>query len=200
MLRYPRREPSDEPIATRLRELAAQRRRWGRRKLIVLLRREGNRDNHKRVHRIYKMQRLQVARRPRRAIMLFVWAKRPRARLRPDNDAPVEPSNLRQHTVSRFDVCLGRDPVAGAPKRRLPSLVKNTRLQRIPRGLHSDGRSAAVIHLKLVVPRCLGPSAFFRPASRQRTTLKSERGWRHDLPVADTTRLPNPELSVSAGG
>lgn len=68
MLRYPRRGPSDEPIATRLRELAAQRRRWGRRKLIVLLRREGHRDNHKRIHRIYKTQRLQVAKRPRRRI------------------------------------------------------------------------------------------------------------------------------------
>lgn len=68
MLRYSRRGPSDEPIATRLRELAAQRRRWGRRKLIVLLRREGHDDNHKRIHRIYKTLRLQVARRPRKRI------------------------------------------------------------------------------------------------------------------------------------
>lgn len=68
MLRYPRRALSDEPIATRLRELAAQRRRWGRRKLMVLLHREGHKDNHKRIHRIYKAHKLQVRSRPRRRI------------------------------------------------------------------------------------------------------------------------------------
>jgi len=68
MLRYQRHERSDEPIATRLREFAAQRRRWGRRKLAVLLRREGFKDNHKRIHRIYQACQLQVRKRVRRRI------------------------------------------------------------------------------------------------------------------------------------
>jgi len=68
MLRYRRKDRTDEPIATRLRELAAQRRRWGRRKLIVLLRRDGHRDNHKRIHRIYQACQLQVGKRVRRRI------------------------------------------------------------------------------------------------------------------------------------
>ena len=68
MLRYRRRERDDEPIATRLRELAALRRRWGRRRLIVLLRREGCAANWKRIHRIYCTHGLQVRKRIRKRI------------------------------------------------------------------------------------------------------------------------------------
>jgi putative transposase len=46
-----------------LRELAAQRRRFGYRRLHILLAREGIRLNHKRLFRIYREERLTVRRR-----------------------------------------------------------------------------------------------------------------------------------------
>jgi hypothetical protein len=46
----------------RLRELAAIRRRFGYRRLHVLLRREGIIINHKKLRRLYREERLQVRR------------------------------------------------------------------------------------------------------------------------------------------
>ena len=42
----------------RLRELAAERRRFGYRRLLILLRREGMTLNHKRLFRTYREERL----------------------------------------------------------------------------------------------------------------------------------------------
>ncbi len=44
----------DEPLRTRLVELAREKPRFGYRRLHVLLRRNGERVNHKRVHRVYR--------------------------------------------------------------------------------------------------------------------------------------------------
>ncbi len=48
-----KRSQENEQIRIRLRELADQRRRWGYRRLHVLLKREGWQVNVKRVYRIY---------------------------------------------------------------------------------------------------------------------------------------------------
>lgn len=56
----------DTTLRVRLRELAAQRRRWGYRRLRVLLLREGMVVNHKRVYRIYREEGLSVRRRKRK--------------------------------------------------------------------------------------------------------------------------------------
>jgi putative transposase len=54
-IRYQRRcRGDDEALQTRLRELAAQRPRFGYRRLHVLLRRAGIVVNHKRVERLYR--------------------------------------------------------------------------------------------------------------------------------------------------
>jgi putative transposase len=45
-VRYRSRRPDDSAVRTRLRELAAVRRRFGYRRLHVLLRREGTHMNH----------------------------------------------------------------------------------------------------------------------------------------------------------
>jgi putative transposase len=50
-------------MRTRLRELAAVRRRFGYRRLLVLMRREGLVMNHKKFRRLYREERLQVRRR-----------------------------------------------------------------------------------------------------------------------------------------
>lgn len=55
--------PDDAVLRGRLRELAAQRRRFGYRRLLILLRREGRRVNHKKLRRLYREERLQVRRR-----------------------------------------------------------------------------------------------------------------------------------------
>ena len=60
------RPPRDEPLAAALRSCAAKRRRWGYRRLLLLLRRDGWTDNHKRIYRVYTQQRLQVRYRRRR--------------------------------------------------------------------------------------------------------------------------------------
>ena len=61
--RYRSRRNGDEPLRQRLRELAAERRRFGYRRLLILLRREGMTANHKRLYRIYTEERLTVRKR-----------------------------------------------------------------------------------------------------------------------------------------
>jgi len=62
-LRYRCRRPEDTAIRERLRELAAERRRFGYRRLGWMLAREGQRMNHKKLYRIYREERLMVRRR-----------------------------------------------------------------------------------------------------------------------------------------
>lgn len=62
-IRYRHRRPDDSAVRLRLRELAAVRRRFGWRRLRVLLSREGVHMNHKKLRRLYVEERLQVRRR-----------------------------------------------------------------------------------------------------------------------------------------
>ena len=67
--RYVRCKPGQGPLRQRIRELARSRVRYGYRRIHVLLRREGTRVNHKRVYRLYCLERLQLYRkRPRRHV------------------------------------------------------------------------------------------------------------------------------------
>src|SRR3989454_8315057 len=56
----------DEPLRTRLVELAREKPRFGYRRLQVLLRRNGERVNHKRVHRVYREAGLSLRRKKRK--------------------------------------------------------------------------------------------------------------------------------------
>src|SRR5262245_40829153 len=62
-VRYRSRRADDVQLRTRLRTLAQVRRRFGYRRLHVLLRREGLIVNHKRLFRLYREERLIVRRR-----------------------------------------------------------------------------------------------------------------------------------------
>ena len=62
-IRYRSRRRDDADARARLRELAAVRRRFGYRRLQILLRREGTHMNHKKLRRLYAEERLQVRRR-----------------------------------------------------------------------------------------------------------------------------------------
>ena len=65
------------PLREALRRHAQARRRWGYRRLTILLRREGFEDNHKRIHRVYQSEGLQVKLRRRRKQRLDRGADRP---------------------------------------------------------------------------------------------------------------------------
>lgn len=58
--------PDDAELRARLRELAAQKPRWGYQQLHTLLQREGRRVNHKKVLRLYREEGLAVTRRRRK--------------------------------------------------------------------------------------------------------------------------------------
>jgi putative transposase len=62
-LRYQRKRPDDATVRQRLRELAAERRRFGYRRLGWMLAREGHAMNHKKLYRLYHEERLMVRRR-----------------------------------------------------------------------------------------------------------------------------------------
>ena len=62
-VRYRRLRGDDVELRHRIRELAVARRRFGYRRLQILLEREGIQMNHKKFRRLYREERLQVKRR-----------------------------------------------------------------------------------------------------------------------------------------
>ena len=66
--RYRTIRSGDEELRERLRELAGERRRFGYRRLYVMLRREGQMVNHKRVYGLYREEGLSVRRRGRKRV------------------------------------------------------------------------------------------------------------------------------------
>ena len=65
-MRYKCRRPDDSTLRQRLRELAAERRRFGYRRLGWMLAREGHAMNHKKLYRLYREEKLTLRRRGRR--------------------------------------------------------------------------------------------------------------------------------------
>lgn len=63
VFRYASRRGDDAGLRVRLRALAAERRRFGYRRLHILLKREGIVLNHKKLFRLYREERLTVRRR-----------------------------------------------------------------------------------------------------------------------------------------
>jgi putative transposase len=61
--RYASRRSDDAELRTRLKVLASERRRFGYRRLHILLKREGVALNHKKLFRLYREERLTVRRR-----------------------------------------------------------------------------------------------------------------------------------------
>ena len=78
-VRYRSRRPDDPRLRERLRALARERRRFGYRRLLIFLRREGFLVNHKRLLRIYREERLMVRKRGGRKRASGSGTARPRA-------------------------------------------------------------------------------------------------------------------------
>ena len=68
LYRYRSRLPPALELRNRIAELAAQKRRYGYRRIHVLLRREGWSVNHKKTYRLYREQGLTVRKRKRKRI------------------------------------------------------------------------------------------------------------------------------------
>ena len=75
MVRYRSRRPPDTELRTRLRDLANERRRFGYRRLFVLLRQEGEPSGINRIYRLYREEGLTV--RKRRARRRAVGTRAP---------------------------------------------------------------------------------------------------------------------------
>lgn len=82
--RYQTRRSGDEELRERLRELAGERRRFGYRRLHVMLEREGRVVNHKRIYRLYREEGLTVRKRSRKRV----------SRERLPLEAPLGPDQL----------------------------------------------------------------------------------------------------------
>ena len=65
-MRYRRRRPDDAALRSRLRALAHERRRFGYRRLFILLRREGEPSGRNRIYRLYREEGLSVRKRKAR--------------------------------------------------------------------------------------------------------------------------------------
>ena len=63
MVRYRSRRPPDTGLRAQLRELANERKRFGYRRLFVLLRREGEPSGINRIYRLYREEGLTVRKR-----------------------------------------------------------------------------------------------------------------------------------------
>ena len=62
-IRYASRRGDDAELRAKIREIAAERRRFGYRRVHVLLKRQGVEVNHKKLRRLYAEEKLQVKRR-----------------------------------------------------------------------------------------------------------------------------------------
>ena len=75
MVRYRSRRAADVELRTRLRDLANQRRRFGYRRLFILLREQGEPSGINRIYRLYREEGLTV--RKRRARRRAVGTRAP---------------------------------------------------------------------------------------------------------------------------
>jgi putative transposase len=112
-VRYRRRRPDDPRLRERLVALARERRRFGYRRLLIFLRREGFVVNHKRLFRMYREERLMVRKRRGRKRALGTRTPMP---------APALPNELwvldfvsdqlvcgrRFRILAIYDVCIRR--------------------------------------------------------------------------------------------
>ena len=75
---YKHQRPDDSPLRLRIKSIAETRVRYGIERIVVLLKREGWRDNPKRIYRIYKEEGLNLRmKRPRRCRAAAHRSERP---------------------------------------------------------------------------------------------------------------------------
>jgi transposase InsO family protein len=75
MIRYRSSRPPDAELRVQLRELANARRRFGYRRLFVLLRQHGEPSGLNRIYRLYREEGLSVRKRRARRRAVGTWAR-----------------------------------------------------------------------------------------------------------------------------
>ena len=99
--RYKKRRTEDRQVRERLRELAATRRRFGYRRLQILLGREGFVVNHKKVYRLYREEKLALRRKRGRK-------RAPAAAARVPLQLPVRPDEIWTMDFTQDSFATGR--------------------------------------------------------------------------------------------
>ncbi len=98
-VRYSPRRPADAELRAKLRDLANARRRFGYRRLFVLLRQEGEKSGKNRIYRLYREEGLTV--RKRRARRRAVGTRAP---------IPIE---AKRTPAGRWTSCTTSSPAGG---------------------------------------------------------------------------------------
>ncbi len=99
--------PDDAALRKAIRKLSQERRRWGYRRLMILLRRMGFTDNHKRIERVYREEGLQIRKRTKRR------GKRVRGEMAYPPQRPIE----------RFSMDFMHDSTLNSKKLRILNIV-----------------------------------------------------------------------------
>ena len=107
-VRYRSRRPRDEDLRRRLHELAAEQRRFGYRRLHVLLRAEGHAVNRKKTQRLYREEGLTVRKR--------------KGRKRADGSAGADPDRGRRPNA-RWSVDFVHDQLSGGRRFRILNVI-----------------------------------------------------------------------------
>lgn len=106
-MRYCRRRPDDARLRDRLRALAHERRRFGYRRLFILLRREGEKSGRNRIYRLYREEGLSVRKRKARRRAVGMRA----------------PILLTQHANARWSLDFVHDQFANGRRFRILNIV-----------------------------------------------------------------------------
>ncbi len=158
-LYYHRKPKDDEPVKTRLQDLAAQRPRWGWRRLLILLHRERVAVGEHRFRRIYRELGLQVRPRKKRKVRYvrgsaITPVHAPNERWSLDFMHDTLASGRRLRVLMIIDdftrECLAVDVERGFSSRRVISVLERIAFERgLPRILRFDNGSELTSHAML---------------------------------------------------
>ena len=181
MVRYRSCRPPDTALRERLRDLAVERRRFGYRRLFVLLRREGEPSGKNRIYRLYREEGLTV--RKRRGRVAAPWERARRSWSR-QGQRPLVPGLRARSARRRTPVphpqrgrrrdpgVPGRDPrhldlgpASGAGTDDADQAARPARHDRLATTARSSPRTAI---LAWAEDNSASPGITSRPASRRR--------------------------------
>jgi hypothetical protein len=200
--RYRSSRPDDAGLRQRLKELSSERRRFGYRRLHLLLKREGVSVNWKRLYRIYKEERLTVRKRGGRK---RAWAQGHRWRFRRirtrDGPSTLSPTPLSTADVSAS--CASSTTSAGMPgdhRRQLDlggTRGPRTRCHRRASWLPVDGGQRQWIGADIKRHPCLAAGSRCRMAlhrARQTDAKRLRRKLQRKASGRMPQRAPVPQL------
>jgi hypothetical protein len=179
---YRSRARDASALRLRIRELTQARPRFGYTRIWILLRREGWRDNKKRVHRLYRLEDLQVRMRPRRKKRLSLHRGAVPTATRPDQHWSMDfvhdqlASGHTFRVLNGLEFC-GRAMLTWAHERRVMlRLIEPGKPTQTPTPSRSTGGSAMSASMSTGSPAWPTRRSSSRPGGGSTTTsARSER-------------------------